>query len=433
MDIADGIHFTLPWSDDNSGSLQSVTSSSRYVGWEDSIPGTIVHNVKMPYVEIHHLVWRNGPTADPNTIQTIRNSTLTADMQNFLKTYFSFSGSELFRFRGSGILFNDTTISVDPAPPRDSNTLSNVTATTVPINSSILAQPITLNLVVLVGIDTKEDCGAEWGDLPMARTDLYFLLRIPASQSEPALYDCFAIATVNMTMGIKTFRKGKYITKRVIEGIPDGANDILIDDPWAETFLRMVPAFMNLHPTNEQRLTKWDLTDHSTKLIIQSYSAARSALAPYPPAKYGANWTEMVRDARRLKAEKPSPFLQGKVSWKRVYSWLAISLLYSVSGCMVVFLERYCDRTPIIDIGSATLFTDCQNILEILDENELSNMSYLTKEDEKALGILRLEEKVTDTNKKVFALTSSKATIDYKAISSDEPDQWMEVKGKLEA
>jgi len=87
-------------------------------------------------------------------------------------------------------------------------------------------------------------------------------------------------------------------------------------------------------------------------------------------------------------------YIAARVDQVRVLVWLILSLLLPAAGVVLFFVENRSSggrlvRNPIVDTVLAPLLTDVREVL-LDDANGISNMSYLTRSDEKSLGELVL-------------------------------------------
>lgn len=77
------------------------------------------------------------------------------------------------------------------------------------------------------------------------------------------------------------------------------------------------------------------------------------------------------------------PGLKASVIPTRLYSWLALNLLFTVSGILHIILQQSSSRPVVIDTAAVALTTD---VLKLLNDNDIKNlnwrnMSYITKHD----------------------------------------------------
>ena len=121
----------------------------------------------------------------------------------------------------------------------------------------------------------------------------------------------------------------------------------------------------------------------------------RSALEPYQP------------QPPRLQAEAPVTYLQASIVYSRVLSWLILSLLLPASGIILWWMENSSEgRISIVDTALVPLLTDVRDILTE-DTHGISNMSYLTKEDDRNLGRVQLRTIEIKDGLKVLGLTKA--------------------------
>jgi len=144
-----------------------------------------------------------------------------------------------------------------------------------------------------------------------------------------------------------------------------------------------------------------NLTQYTENLIRQSYLSVRAALYPYRP------------DPATLRTQRPVSYLQAKVDYVRVVVWLILNLLLPVSALIMLVVENASkhsgrQRNPLIDAAVAPLLTDVRDVL-LEDATGISNMSYLTSDDTRKMGKLRLTPvEIPGAMGTVFAVTKKR-------------------------
>lgn len=71
------------------------------------------------------------------------------------------------------------------------------------------------------------------------------------------------------------------------------------------------------------------------------------------------------------------------VNKARVYTWLALNVLYTIPSLIHIFFESRNPRPTIVDTAAVAVTTDVSKLVADKDVAELKwrNMSYVTKED----------------------------------------------------
>jgi hypothetical protein len=198
-------------------------------------------------------------------------------------------------------------------------------------------------------------------------------------------YDwCHTYAIVNLTAGIADSPKSTYVSNRVVEAEIPSKDMEVRGDPWVKEAMYLMPDVMsNIAMMNTTTLHTWnDIEGYLDKLIRYSYQGA---------------WDMLYRtyevNNRILEVEYYASKVLASISRVRVFTWLGVSFLVTISAVFLVLgKKRVCERAIIIDGPVAALVTDSAAILENRGR-DLTNLSYVTKEKE--LGKVKLE-KLTD-------------------------------------
>lgn len=192
----------------------------------------------------------------------------------------------------------------------------------------------------------------------------------------------FAHATVNFTAGVIQAPTSRYISSRVVEPVERGratsANDseytaTLSIKPsiWVTEALWLMPDVMTrIALMNSSSIPTWNnLNSYTTTLIAQAYLANWDMLH----AEFEQNDTAILRAVPRNQRPIAS------VSMPRVFAWLTLNLLMTLSGIIVGRI--HCKRPVIVDPPAAVLLTDAGEVVRRLPE--LTRLSYVTDKDKR--------------------------------------------------
>jgi len=336
----------------------------RYVAWEEATINTIVYNVPMPFIELQ-ISW-DGKIND-TTRQTLRQPS-------------SLSHADLpFSEVVGNALFFKT---------------QNTSFPTIPTEEPPSAISDTYKVAVLLSTDNQSDCSAitepAWANGSWSHFERF-------SESE----SCWAVATVNLTVGIRYFGTGKYVGTRLVEA-DLGTNHTSQGDSWAQVTLYFLTDMMTMLPIVKKGDMSDDhtnITEYTEMLIRQSYLSTRAALHVFQPPE------------KHIKCVSNSTYIQAKVDCVRVWAWLILNLLLPASAFIMLWVERKSResgkrRKPVFDTALAPLLTDVREVLAE-DKNGISNMSYLTSSDTASVGKLTITPVDTGSGV-VFALTKKR-------------------------
>jgi len=123
-----------------------------------------------------------------------------------------------------------------------------------------------------------------------------------------------------------------------------------------------------------------NITDYTIRVLPRAYGAAWTAL------------TDTFAPSEMLKTDVMIPVLMSRAQvfhW-RVYVWLALNILLTLSGVLFIFAQRRGEKPLVVDVAIAALLLDTSRVLAN-DQQGLCDLSQLTEEDAK-IGPLRLQE-----------------------------------------
>lgn len=198
---------------------------------------------------------------------------------------------------------------------------------------------------------------------------------------------CFAYAKIKIHAGVVNFGTVRFVSATTFEGIPNSplTSEHFQSNRWAKAaLLLMKDVMLDLAAANHTSIPTWENKDNYIKILIhQSYLAAWGLFRSLE----GDDPTFTVRIAeQRLVATIDRP---------RLWLWLALSILVQLSALVwYLVAQRSCGRAPILDPAVAALLTDASEVDKQGHPLRLTNLSYVTREDEK-LGKLEL---ISDDN-----------------------------------
>jgi len=111
------------------------------------------------------------------------------------------------------------------------------------------------------------------------------------------------------------------------------------------------------------------------------------------PRSYRAAWTALsdnltTNTTLTTSVTVPVPVLIAHVQLWRVYLWVVLNLMLTLSGILLLFVQYLCVNRLVVDTGIAVLLLDTQREEE-KNPRGLSSFSKLTDEDSQ-IGLLRL-------------------------------------------
>ena len=171
---------------------------------------------------------------------------------------------------------------------------------------------------------------------------------------------------------------GTYLSSKAVEGnqIPSDAD--IVEALWVREALYLLPDVMStVAIMNTTQLNSYhNIENYTANLLTYSYQGAWDMLQ-----------RTFDRTNTNLTAIPRVPRVQASVVHSRVYGWLFISLLFTLSSLPLWWLTKQCERSAVIDGQTAMLMTDPSGVLR--EHGDLRNLAYVTKRD----GQIRLKLK----------------------------------------
>lgn len=347
----------LAWSTTNgSTSSGDARKRCRHVVNDDQLPlNSGLANVHMPCIVVHSITWPTGSV--PEMVEAV------ADVSKLL----SVSDSSTFsyvNYPGNAVLFDQTNTTLKSPYSADMGDDDLLRPTSVyPVSFKFSG---VMTAIVLVA--------KEYHDAP------YFVdgfgypkpnnsFRTGTSNSQ--LH--FTYLEINFTVGVTTAPSSTYISSQVVENNEDTKAEDIVAGPWVNEALYLLPDVMSMVAImNTSSLDTWgNLFNYTENLIRYSYQGSWDMLQ----RNFDPNTTTLV-------ARIAEPRLQAAVSFPRVYGWLFVNLLLTLSVFPLAWLTFKCDRGVIIDGPLSFLLTDPSDLLKD-GKRHLTNLAFPSKDDNK--------------------------------------------------
>ncbi|KAK6523107.1 hypothetical protein TWF694_006005 [Orbilia ellipsospora] len=141
---------------------------------------------------------------------------------------------------------------------------------------------------------------------------------------------CYLVGKISFTAGVTTSRLSTYVSPRIVEDQTPIDEVVFEPSPWVQPAIWALPDLMLLIPSlNASQFPTWDNLDLYTEgLVRQAYLAAWDALHDY--------FEEENNSYVAIPSEQT---IRAKVSFTRVFAWLAVSLLMPLAGILMLALR----------------------------------------------------------------------------------------------
>ncbi|KAE8448849.1 hypothetical protein EG329_008851 [Mollisiaceae sp. DMI_Dod_QoI] len=297
----------LSWSDSSLASANgtSITGNGcRHIVNNNGLKaGSLQYNTTLPCIRFHDITWATSEDQIPASY----TSTV---FQKALSIVNDSTDLSHYNEPGHAVLFNP-----------------NVLWNPVETNSFPVANSFTgtmgLALVLAHTYDCKSSMGVNnFGNV--ANTTAY-----PQYIYQWALGTCYLFANVTFTAGVTSSAVSKYLSPVVIEDQTPIDKVVFQPSPWTQESFWLLPDLMTtVALANSTQIPTWyNLDIYAQSLIRQSYLGAWGSLH------------QTFDQATEVSFATPGePRIQATVSYSRVFSWLAISLLTSVGGILLLGL-----------------------------------------------------------------------------------------------
>ena len=221
-------------------------------------------------------------------------------------------------------------------------------------------------------ISSNTTCGPSsysfFGGLP---SDVNFY----ADLQEIGYIICIAFARVTYTAGAAVCESCRLSAPTVAQ--PDAAVQVIADPMTFEATTLMPLLSTGMYFGGSSAPPAANITQYIMDILPRSYGAAWTALSD--------DLTSPTKLTTGVKI--PVPVSIAHVLLWRVYLWVVLNLMLTLSGILFLCVQYVCVNTLVVDTGVALLLLDTQRVQK--KDHRLSNFSRLTDEDSQ-VGLLRL-------------------------------------------
>ncbi|KAF2448220.1 hypothetical protein P171DRAFT_428331 [Karstenula rhodostoma CBS 690.94] len=194
---------------------------------------------------------------------------------------------------------------------------------------------------------------------------------------------CFVIARLEYAAGVVTCRNCSLSAGGIIEKTL--GTESLEPDPVAEQALRMTPdvlALMSVTQNWQSWILPGSLDAYTRNMLTVAYQASWNSMA-----NYWANDTTAVQ----TELKSPFPALKADIAIWRVWTWLALNCLLTVSGLIVAALQWKTAAKTVCNPELSALLLDTRQVIE-KGASGLCNAVKLQKQDKGLRMRLRFQD-----------------------------------------
>jgi hypothetical protein len=183
---------------------------------------------------------------------------------------------------------------------------------------------------------------------------------------------------INFTAGVMT-GPSTSLSSQAVEGNRIPSDTDILWGMWVREALYLLPDVMSMVAImNTTQLNSYhNIENYTANLLTYSYQGAWDMLQRTFDST-NTNLTAIPREPR----------VQASVVYSRVYGWLFLSWLFTLSSLPLRWLTGQCKRSAVIDGQTAMLMTDPSEVLK--EHGDLTNLVSVTKNEGKIM--LKLEE-----------------------------------------
>ncbi|KAH8589137.1 hypothetical protein B0O99DRAFT_600099 [Bisporella sp. PMI_857] len=353
----------LAWGTTNiSADSRTAQKRCRHVVNDNQLPvNSRLINITMPSIIIHSIKWPTGP--EPEIVNTVADASELLTISD--TTAFSF-----VNYPGNAVLFDqtNTTLKLPYNGGLDDDALFRPDSV---YPESFKFSGVMTAIVLL---------GKEYDAAPYFVDGFGYLQPNNNFSTLSSFYQLdFTYLEVNFTVGVTTAPSSTYISSQVVEGTADPKVEDIVAGPWVREALYLLPDVMSmLAIMNTTSLDTWgNLFNYTENLIRYSYQGSWDMLQ----RNFDPNTTTLA-------AAIAAPRVQATVSYVRVYCWLFVNLLLTLSVFPLLWLTTKCDRSIIVDGPLSLLLTDPTELFKDSRENKyekhhLSNLAFLSRGEKK--------------------------------------------------
>jgi hypothetical protein len=389
------------WATDVNGTRNGTATTPRcrhVVNDVGLAANTTLLNVTMPCLVIHSIKWPTVATSDiPPAVTNIANNS----------TQLSLSGANplsYVNYPGNGVIFDPTNHTLptpftnilnsspfddalielldDPQPPQPFRYSGSMTVV-IQVAQSYLYGPKDADAFGYAKLNnsyTTTGGGVLGSNLGSLLDGLFSGALTAIGNFLDKLYadTTYTYLEVNFTAGVMT-GPGTYLSSKAVEGNQIPSDSDIVAGLWVREALYLLPDVMStVAIMNTTQLNSYhNIENYTANLLTYSYQGAWDMLQ-----------RTFDRTNTNLTAIPREPRVQASVVRSRVYGWLFLSLLFTLSSLPLWWLTRQCRRNAVIDGQTAMLMTDPSEVLR--KHGDLTNLASVEKHEGQIM--LKLEE-----------------------------------------
>jgi hypothetical protein len=212
---------------------------------------------------------------------------------------------------------------------------------------------------VIVSSTRREACDNEMAETPFGRLPSLFQYNASTGTSrfnenrDPA---CYAIARMRYAAGIWTCRNCRMSTGGIVES--RAVVGVVEPDPLAEQALRMMPDVLALMITSyswQAWMKPGNLDNYTKGMLSVAYQACWNALANA--------WADRTT-FRQTELSLPYPALAASITRWRVWVWLLLNCLLTLSGFVIFYLQTGTRAKTVQSPELSALLLDTKQIID---------------------------------------------------------------------
>lgn len=342
------------------GSQNDERTAKRIIRAVEQLPiNSTLDSVTLPYFAITKLDWIKDPTTQL-TQEQLQSIATKSDWNPFNSSY---------NPPGTFTLVPDNWDGLTPPVSPYTGTISE-TRLLVGMYGPGLAKP-------------RPSCSraSPFGDMP-GGIGIYSVPQTPTSNTpyvgvgENIAINCYVYAWVTYVAGAAQCNNCRISSWLTVQNTSNLTVEVDLTTAYALGMMPMVGSLMVQQNVSLPR-TFGNLDKYVTELLIRSYGAAWTFITD-----------EMSGESRfATAAQMAIPTSRANVLWWRVWLWLGLNLLFTLSGLVFMVIQSRCDQRLVGDPHIAAFLLDTTKVLHRKDR-AFCNFSTLVKED-KNIGILR--------------------------------------------
>jgi len=193
--------------------------------------------------------------------------------------------------------------------------------------------------------------------------------------------NCYAFAQATINAGVGFCYDCQLVSPTVVQNRT--AVESLQVDPFTEEALALMLEVMNtlVQLNNSLPLPFNNLNNYTVAILTQAYGSAWTVLNDFIGSQDDSVYLNTT-------VQIPRAGSKAFISRWRIFLWLALQLLLTISAILLMVVQCTCQRKPVVDGVVAAMMLDAHEVYK-KDKNNLRDMSRLVSTDE-AIGPMRL-------------------------------------------